>query len=72
MVNELGQIIYMINCCGPYDNKKVLWDDCFSKGVISQEMFIIGGDLHFKLSSSEVWGVNERHNILVDYFKDKI
>jgi hypothetical protein len=62
----------MIDSYGPYNNKKVLWDDCFSKGVISQEMFITRGDFHFTLSSYEVRGVNARNDRLVDYFKDKI
>jgi hypothetical protein len=35
-------------------------------------MFIIGGDLHFTLSSSDLRGVNARHDRLVDYFKDRI
>lgn len=46
----------IINCYDPYKDREVFSDNVVECGLLKERNIILGGDLNFTLSLSELWG----------------
>lgn len=58
----------LINCYGPYSDRKDFWEDLKGSGLLYQSDIIIGEDLNFTISQREIWGGSSRQDPLVAFF----
>ena len=49
-----NQVVKVVNCYGPYSNRKDFWNQRREDGLLLDPTVIIGGDLNLTLSSREI------------------
>ena len=60
--------VKMLNCYAPYKDGKHLWLPIIQSRLLNEEGIIVGGDLNFTLSMTEVWGTSAIIDPLSDFF----
>ena len=58
-----------MNLYGPYHDRKDLWDQLDSDGMLKDPTLIVRGDLILVTLIREVWGYNSRTYGISQYFK---
>jgi hypothetical protein len=48
--------VKLLNCYASYKDREPFWQQLFDSGLLCEDNLIIGGDLNFTLTASEVWG----------------
>lgn len=64
-VRDLVDLVVIINCYGPYLDKRVLWE-VENNSILVGTNVILGGDFNFTLHHGEVWGSHSRGDPLTD------
>lgn len=63
----IGSPLKIVNCYGPYSNRKYFWEEMDLEGILSTKNLIIGRDLNLFTSAKDIWGLNNKPNPLA-YF----
>jgi hypothetical protein len=65
---EFNMVWKFLNVYGPHTDRKSFWDDMLVSGILPHSPFILGGDMNFTSSISEVWGNYSRLDPFETYF----
>jgi hypothetical protein len=68
VIREGNRPVKILNCYGPYDERKYFWEHVAKSGILDERKLIIVGDLNFTISSREVWGKHARLDPLARFF----
>ena len=59
----------ILNCYGPYWNRKFFWDRLLIGGLLTTPNLILGGDLNLTLNTLETWGTKVVLDPFASHFK---
>lgn len=62
-------MVKVVNCYGPYSNRKEFWKQIMGDGSLFDPSNIIGGDFSLTLSEREIWGSKIRVDPLATYLR---
>lgn len=68
-IKGFDERVVFLNCYSPYKDQEPFWKRVVDCGLLQEIYMIIGGDLNFTVSPSEIWG-SKRNDPLASFLSD--